>query len=57
MRVVLAESSRRVVDIARDLHTSEQTIYASRREDRIDRGVEAGTPTAEHAGLIHLLLS
>ncbi len=35
----LIEGGRTVADVARDLQISDATIYAWRRQDRIDRGV------------------
>lgn len=46
----LLETRRKVADVANDLGISHQTIYNWRRQDRIDRGVEAGLSTAERAG-------
>jgi transposase-like protein len=48
----LLEAGRKVADVANDLGISDQTIYNWRRQDRIDRGVEAGITTAEHAELV-----
>ncbi len=49
---------RRVLDllaagrsVAHDLDISDQTIYNWRRQDRIDRGMQPGLSTAEHAEL------
>lgn len=47
----LVESGRRIADVARDLDVSAQTIYTWRRQDRIDRGLEPGTTSVEHAAL------
>ncbi|MBI4942112.1 MAG: IS3 family transposase [Actinobacteria bacterium] len=47
----LLESGRKVADIARDLDISEQTIYSWRRQDRIDRGLQAGATTSEKTEL------
>ncbi len=47
----LVESGRSVVDVARDLQISQQTIYVWRRQDRIDRGLEPGRTSAEKAEL------
>lgn len=47
----LIESGRKIVDVARDLDVSAQTIYTWRRQDRIDRGLEPGTSSSEHAAL------
>ena len=41
------ESGRTVVDIARDLDISDQTIYTWRRQDCIDRGLQPGLTTGE----------
>lgn len=48
----LVAAGRRVEDIARDLAISDQTVYNWRRQDRIDRGLEAGLTTAERTELI-----
>ena len=48
----LVAAGRRVEDIARDLGISDQTVYNWRRQDRIDRGLEAGLTTAERTELI-----
>lgn len=47
----LVEAGRRVAEVAQDLGITEQTIYNWRRQDRIDRGVEAGLSTAERGEL------
>ena len=47
----LLESGRKVVDVARDLEISDQTIYAWRRQDRIDKGLEPGLTRVEKAEL------
>ncbi len=47
----LIEAGRPVAEIAQDLGISDQTIYNWRRQDRIDRGVEAGLSTAERTEL------
>ncbi|MFG1856437.1 transposase [Actinomadura geliboluensis] len=47
----LLEAGRKVVDVARDLEISEQTVYLWRRQDRIDRGLEPGLTSAEKAEL------
>jgi putative transposase len=47
----LIEAGRKVADVARDLGISDQTIYTWRRQDRIDRGLEAGLTSAERAEL------
>ena len=51
-RVVdLLDAGRTVADLARDLGISEQAIYGWRRPERIDRGLEPGLSTLEHAEL------
>src|ERR671933_28800 len=47
----LVAAGRRVEDIARDLGISDQTIYSWRRQDRVDRGLEAGLSSAERSEL------
>lgn len=47
----LIGAGRRIRDIAVDLAITEQTIYAWRRQDRIDRGLEPGLTSAEHTEL------
>jgi transposase-like protein len=47
----LVEAGRRVGEIAEDLGITEQTIYNWRRQDRLDRGLEAGLSTAERGEL------
>jgi transposase-like protein len=47
----LVEAGRRVAEVAEDLGITEQTIYNWRRQDRIDRGLEAGLSTAERGEL------
>ena len=47
----LVEAGRKVADVARDLGISEQTIYLWRRQDRVDRGLEAGLSSAERVEL------
>jgi transposase len=47
----LVESGRPVVDVARDLGISAQSIYVWRRQDRIDKGLEPGLNTAEKSEL------
>ena len=49
--VELVRSGRPVVEVARLLEVSEQTIYNWRRQDRIDRGELAGITTSEGAEL------
>ena len=48
----LIGTGRRVRTVATDLEISEQTIYAWRRQDRIDRGLEPGLSSTEHAELV-----
>ena len=51
-RVVdLLATGRKVADIARDLGVSEQAIYGWRRQERMDRGLEAGVSRLERAEL------
>src|SRR5436305_592086 len=47
----LVDAGRKVADVARDLGISEQTVYSWRRQDRVDRGLEAGLSSAERAEL------
>ena len=47
----LIDAGRKVTDVARDLEISSQTIYNWRRQDRIDKGLEPGVSSAEHAEL------
>jgi transposase len=47
----LLETGRKGADVARDLGISEQAIYGWRRQERIDRGLEPGLSTLEHAEL------
>ena len=47
----LVESGRPVVDVARDLGISAQSIYTWRRQDRIDKGLEPGLNSAEKSEL------
>ncbi len=47
----LLAAGRKVVDVARDLDVSDQTIYTWRRQNRIDRGVQPGPTTAEKTEL------
>lgn len=49
--VELVEGGRSIRDVAHDLDISEQTIYAWRKQARIDKGEEGGLKTAEHAEL------
>ena len=48
----LLASGRRVVDVARDLGVSDQTVYSWRHQERIDAGLEAGLTSAERAELM-----
>ena len=47
----LLATGRKVVDLARDLSISEQTIYAWRQQDRIDHGLVAGLTSVEREEL------
>ena len=47
----LVESGRSVTDVARDLGISAESIYTWRRQDRIDRRLDAGLTSAEKAEL------
>jgi transposase-like protein len=47
---LLAEG-RSVASVAHDLDVSDQTIYTWRKQDRIDRGLEAGLTSAEKTEL------
>jgi transposase-like protein len=49
--VDLLGTGRKVADVARDLGVSEQAICGWRRQERIDRGLDAGLSTAEKAEL------
>jgi len=49
--VELVRSGRPVIEVARLLEVSEQTLYHWRRQDRIDRGELAGITTSEGAEL------
>ena len=48
----LIEAGRKIAEVATDLGISDQTIYTWRRQDRIDRGSEAGLSSAEKAELV-----
>jgi transposase-like protein len=51
-RVVdLVEAGKKVSEIAQELGVSQQTIYAWRRQARIDAGLEAGVTSSENAEL------
>jgi transposase-like protein len=45
------EAGRKVVDVARDLGVSEQTLSTWRLQDRIDRGLASGMTSLENAAL------
>ena len=47
----LLVTGRRVVDLARDLGISDQTIYAWRRQEAIDRGLVPGLTSVEREEL------
>ena len=47
----LIGAGRRIRDVAADLEISEQTIYAWRRQDQVDRGLEPGLSSTEQAEL------
>ena len=47
----LIEGGRKVIDVARDLGISQQTIYAWRAQERVDRGLAPGLTSAERAEL------
>ena len=47
----LVEAGKPVVEIAKQLGITAQTIYNWRKQDRIDRGLDPGTSTAESAEL------
>jgi transposase-like protein len=47
----LVASGRPVVDVARDLGISAQSIYTWQRQDRIDKGLEPGLTSGEKAEL------
>lgn len=48
----LVEAGRPVVDVARDLGISAESIYTWRRQDRIDKGLQPGLTSAEKAELV-----
>lgn len=48
----LVDAGRPVADVARDLEISVQSVYAWRRQDRIDKGLEPGLNSSERAELI-----
>jgi transposase len=47
----LVAAGRPVVDVARDLGISAQSVYTWRRQDRIDKGLEPGLSSAEKSEL------
>jgi transposase len=47
----LLDAGRKVVDLARDLGISNQTIFAWPRQEAIDRGLDAGVTSAEREEL------
>jgi transposase len=47
----LVEAGRPVVDVARDLGISAESIYTWRRQDRIDKGLQPGLSSVEKAEL------
>jgi transposase len=47
----LVEAGRPVVDVARDLGISAESIYTWRRQDRIDKGFQPGLSSVEKAEL------
>ncbi len=47
----LVEAGRPVVDVARDLGISAQSIYSWRRQDRIDKGLQPGLSSGEKSEL------
>ena len=47
----LVKAGRKVADVARELGISDQTIYSWRRQDRIDKGLEAGLSSIEREEL------
>lgn len=48
----LIAAGRKVEDVSRDLGISDQSVYTWRRQDRIDRGLEAGLSSVERAELL-----
>ena len=48
----LVASGRKIAEVAADLGISEQTIYSWGRQDRIDRGIDAGLTTGERGELL-----
>ncbi len=51
MVVEQVRSGRRVAEVAAELELSQSTVFRWVRQDRVDRGELAGTPTAESAEL------
>jgi transposase len=47
----LVAAGRPIVDVARDLGISAQSIYTWRRQDRIDKGLEPGLTSGEQSEL------
>ena len=47
----LLVAGRQVADLSRDLGVSDQTIYAWRRQEQIDRGIVAGLRSGEREEL------
>jgi transposase len=47
----LLAAGRKVIDLSRDLGVSEQTIYAWRQQERIDRGLVPGLTSIEREEL------
>lgn len=48
----LVEAGRPVVDVARDLGISAESIYTWRRQDRIDKGLQPGLSSVGKAELV-----
>ena len=47
----LLKADRPIVEVAKAMGISDQSIYTSRRQDRIDQGLEPGLTSAERAEL------
>ena len=47
----LVQDGRSVVDVAHDLDISTETVYAWRRQDRIDQGLDPGLTSTEKSEL------
>jgi transposase-like protein len=47
----LVEAGRPIVEVAKDLGISAQSIYTWRRQDRVDRGLEPDLDSGEKAEL------